>query len=83
MRLYKHIPIIMATKQFKKIGQQKADAAEIHQHNLGVMMPFIKFGMGAMKLIAGTLIYIVKHIPKPGHDEQPKPKPGGSIIKIK
>ncbi len=73
----------MATNQFKKIGKQKADAAEIHRHNLSVMMPFIKFGVGAMKVIASTLIHIVKHIPKPGHDDQPKPKPGGRVIKIK
>jgi len=73
----------MATNQLKKIGKQKADTAEIHQHNLGVMMPFIKFGVGAMKLIARTLIYIVKHIPKPGHDEQPRANSGGRIIKVK
>lgn len=72
----------MATKQTKKIGQQKAEAAEIHQHNLGVIMPFIKFGVGAIKLIAHTLIYIVKHIPKPGHEES-KVKPGSRIIKVK
>ncbi|WP_448699707.1 hypothetical protein ACFGVR_21695 [Mucilaginibacter sp. AW1-3] len=71
----------MATRQVKKIDQRKADTAEIHKHNLGVMMPFIKFGVGAMKLIGQTLIHIVKHIPKPGHDE-PKTKPGGRIIKL-
>jgi len=72
---------VMANNQFKKIGKQKADVADIHRHNLGVMMPFIKFGVGAMKLIASTLIYIVKHVPKPGQDE-PKTKPGNRVIKL-
>jgi hypothetical protein len=74
---------MMATNQFKKINERKADAAEVHRHNLAVMMPFIKFGVGAMKMIASTLVYIVKHIPKPGDDEKAETKPGGRIIKIK
>ena len=74
--------IIMATNRFKKIEQRKADATEVQQHNLSVMMPFIKFGVGALKMIAGTLIYIVKHIPKP-HDQKAESKPRSQIIKVK
>jgi len=73
----------MATKQFKKMDERRTDAAEIHQHNIGVIMPFIKFGVGAINLIAHTLIYIVKHIPKPGRDKQPEANSGGRIIKVK
>lgn len=74
--------IIMATNQFKKIEQGKTDTAEVQQHNLSVMMPFIKFGVGALKMIADTLIYIVKHIPKP-HDQKPENKPRSQVIKVK
>ncbi|OCX52917.1 hypothetical protein BEL04_00900 [Mucilaginibacter sp. PPCGB 2223] len=69
----------MATNQFKKIREQQTDPAELRRHNRSVMMPFIRFGAGAMKLIAQTLIRIVKHIPKPGHHES---KSGNKAIKL-
>ena len=72
----------MATNRFKKIDQTKPTATEVQKHNLAVMMPFIKFGFGAMKLIAHTLLFIVKAVPKL-HDEKPENKSTGRIIKIK
>lgn len=72
----------MASDQFKKIEQRKADTAEIREHNLKVMLPFIKFGVGAIKMLAHTLLYIVKHIPKPS-GEKPENKSAGRVIKVK
>jgi len=71
----------MATNQFKKINAPKANAAEVHKHNWSVMMPFIRFGIGALQLIGHTLIHIVKQLPGL-RDERPKSK-SRNVIKVK
>jgi hypothetical protein len=61
---------------------RKETVKETQEHNLSVMKPFIKFGFGALKLLAHTLIFIVKAIPKP-EPEKPTSKTGSRVIKIK
>ena len=46
-----------------------------------VMKPFVRFSIGALRVIAHTLIFIVKHIPKP-EEQTSKPK-RNKIIHIK
>lgn len=45
-----------------------------------VMKPFVHFSVKALKVIAHTLVFIVKHIPKP--DDYHADKKKGKIIKI-
>jgi len=46
-----------------------------------VMKLFVRFSVKALKVVAGAMIYIVKHIPKPG--EHPQQSKTTKIIKIK
>jgi len=71
----------MASNQFKKISANKADATEVRRHNWSVMMPFIRFGVGALQLIGHTLIHIVKQLPGL-RDEKPKRK-SRNVIRVK
>ncbi len=46
-----------------------------------VMKPFVHFSFKALKVLAGALVFIVKHIPKP---EEHKPaEKRDKVIKIK
>jgi len=68
----------------KKIGQRPEKETVTLQDTLSdtwrVMKPFVRFSVKALKLVAHTLVYIVKHIPKP-EEHQPKTK-SNKIIKI-
>jgi hypothetical protein len=74
----------MATQNTKRIGKRPEKEAVTITDTLHdtwrVMKPFVHFSMGALKVVAKTMIFIVKHIPKPeGH--HPKPK-NNKVIKI-
>ncbi|WP_121809761.1 hypothetical protein [Mucilaginibacter kameinonensis] len=70
----------MAANDMKRIGkrgpevQQRSNAWE-------VMRPFVHFGIKAVTAMAHTLIYIVKHIPKPDQLKPPERK-SDKVIKI-
>jgi hypothetical protein len=70
----------MASNNVKKIGKHEAEVKPTH-NAWEVMKPFVKFGLAATGLIAGTLITIVKSIPKPDNGKQPLPKKD-KIIRI-
>ena len=74
----------MANQNSKRIGSQSKEKPVSTMDTLHdtwtVMKPFVHFSVKALKVLAGALIYIVKHIPKP---EEHKPQNKGSkIIKI-
>ena len=71
----------MATNQFKKIGDKDKSAEDTRKHNNSIMMPFIKFGFGAIKVIGHALIYIVKSLPVL-FEHTPKTKPTNRVIKF-
>jgi len=66
----------------KKIGQRpQAEQVTLSDslHDAWVVMkPFVHFSIKAVKLIARTLIFIVRHIPKP---EEHKPRAKDKVIK--
>ncbi len=69
----------MATNNIKRIGKQ---GSQVHHSNAWeVMRPFVHFGVKAISAIAHTLIYIVKHIPKPD-SLKPHERKSDKIIKI-
>jgi hypothetical protein len=70
----------MASNNVKKIGdhQNKVQPAN---NTWEVMKPFVKFGLAATGLIAGTLVTIIKSIPKPDNGKQPQAKKD-KIIRI-
>jgi hypothetical protein len=74
----------MPSSTQKKIGQRPEKEVVTLSDTLHdtwrVMKPFVHFSIGAIKVVAKTLIFIVKHIPKP-EEHQPKPK-NSNVIKI-
>ncbi|UOE46952.1 hypothetical protein MTO98_21340 [Mucilaginibacter sp. SMC90] len=71
----------MATNNMKKIG--KNPQVQYQDSNAWeVMRPFVHFGIKAAGAIAHTLIYIVKHIPKPDSFKTPERK-NNKVIKIR
>lgn len=70
----------MASRDMKKLNKGKANLAQKSEYDFSVMKPFVKFGIGAMGVLAHALVGIVKAIPKP-HDDDHR-KPGNKIIKI-
>ncbi|GAA3972567.1 hypothetical protein [Mucilaginibacter dorajii] len=60
----------MASNNVKKIGNHQPKVQPV-QNTWEVMKPFVKFGLAATGLIAGTLITIIKNIPKPDNGKQP------------
>jgi hypothetical protein len=69
----------MATNNIKRIGKR---GQQIQNNNAWeVMKPFVHFGVKAASAIAHTLIYIVKHIPKPD-SLKPHERKSDKIIKI-
>ncbi|WP_413667156.1 hypothetical protein ACEN9X_21875 [Mucilaginibacter sp. Mucisp86] len=69
----------MATNNMKRIGKRGAQVE--YSNAWEVMRPFVHFGIKAASAIAHTLIYIVKHVPKPGSPNPPEKK-RDKIIKI-
>jgi hypothetical protein len=75
----------MSTQDKKKLGQSPVNKSVSNTDMLHdawvVMKPFVHFSVKAMQLLAHTLIFIVKSIPKP---EQHKPveNTDGKVIKI-
>ena len=71
----------MTTYQTKQIGQNKGQEhvtiADTLHDTWRVMKPFVRFSYKALKIIGHTLVYIVKHIPKP--EDQKK---SDKVIKI-
>lgn len=71
----------MAINNIKRIGKHGPQVQHQRSNAWHVMKPFVHFGVKAISTIVHTLIYIIKHIPKP---DSPKPsgQKGGKIIKI-
>jgi len=69
----------MATNDIKRIGNQGTQIQ--HSNAWEIMRPFVHFGVKAASAIAHTLIYIVKHIPKPDA-LKPHERKSDKIIKI-
>jgi len=53
----------MAT-QYKKIGNEKRKGSSLTKDNWEVMKPFVHFAFKAIAVIGGTLLAIVKLVPK-------------------
>jgi|GEM_PF-4923312 len=64
----------------KQLNSAKGHAADVHNSNLDVMKPFLKFGVGAMSAIGHTLVSIVKSVPRP-HSHQDEDN-RGKVIKL-
>jgi len=74
----------MAATNQKKIGQrlekeQVTLSDSLHDAWI-VMKPFVRFSIKAMKVMAHTLIFIVRHIPKP-EDHKARSK-NDKVVKI-
>ncbi|WP_114937155.1 hypothetical protein [Mucilaginibacter endophyticus] len=70
----------MATNDIKRIGKHGPQAQQ-RSNAWEVMRPFVHFGIKAVTAMAHTLIYIVKHIPKPDQLKPPERK-SDKVIKI-
>jgi hypothetical protein len=71
----------MASNEIKKIGKHNPEVQPSHGNAWEVMKPFVHFGIKATGFIAGTLITIIKHIPKPDNQKVTERKKD-KIIKI-
>ncbi|WPV02808.1 hypothetical protein SNE26_13555 [Mucilaginibacter sp. cycad4] len=71
----------MTTNDIKRIGKHGPQVQHQYSNAWQVMKPFVHFSVKAISAIAHTLIYIIKHIPKPGSHKAPG-RTGGKIIKI-
>jgi hypothetical protein len=74
----------MDTQHTRKIGQRPAAKPVSRMDTLrdtwSVIKPFVHFSVKAIKVIAHGLIFIVKHVPKPGdHKEK---NDSGKVVKI-
>lgn len=54
----------MATQHKKIINQPEEKGTYLHKDNWGVMKPFVHFAFKAIAVIGGTLLAIVKLVPK-------------------
>jgi hypothetical protein len=74
----------MAIQNTKRIGKrpekETVTITDTLHDTWRVLKPFVRFSIGALKVVAKTMIFIVKHIPK-SEEHQPKPK-NNKIIKI-
>ena len=63
----------MAQQNTKKIGvrpvKKTATSLDTMQNTWTVMKPFVHFSVKAMQVIAHSLIFIVKNVPKPDSDK--------------
>jgi len=71
----------MAANDIKRTGKRGPELQHQHSNGWEVMRPFVHFGIKAIGAIAHTLIYVVKHIPRPD-SLKPSEKKSGKIIKI-
>jgi hypothetical protein len=75
----------MPTSNQKKLGQRPVKETVTLSDTLGdtwrVMKPFVYFSIKALKVVAGALVFIVRHIPRP-EEHRPTSK-NTKIIKIK
>ena len=71
----------MATREIEKAGQTNAEVHHTPNNAWEVMKPFVRFGVKATGIIAGALITIIKHIPKP-ETKSTNHRKSDSIIKI-
>jgi len=71
----------MATQHVKKIGTKPVEKGTyLHKENWEVMKPFVHFAFKAMAVIGGTLLAIVKVMPKAlEHKQEDK---NDKVIKI-
>ncbi|MDP9079164.1 MAG: hypothetical protein M3O71_17185 [Bacteroidota bacterium] len=71
----------MANQNTQRIGNTQKEKPVTRMDTLQdtwrVMKPFVHFSVKALKLLAHSLIFIVKHIPKPEDHKNDK------VIKIK
>jgi hypothetical protein len=74
----------MSTSTRKKIGQrpekEQVNVSNALHDTWRIMKPLVHFSVKAIKILAYTLIFIVKHIPKP-EEHQPKGK-NNKVVKI-
>ncbi|BAU53437.1 hypothetical protein [Mucilaginibacter gotjawali] len=74
----------MAPSNQNKIGKrpekEQVSLTDTLHDTWRVMKPFVHFSVKALKVVAKTLIFIVKHIPKP-EEHEPKTKKD-KVIKI-
>jgi len=74
----------MSTQDKKRIGQSPVNKSVSNTdmlHNAWVVMkPFVRFSISAMHVLAHTLVFIVKSIPKPA---PPKSSPAGRTLKTR
>jgi hypothetical protein len=75
----------MSTQDTRKIGQSTVNKPVNNSDMLHdawrVMKPFVRFSISAMHVLAHTLVFIVKSIPKPDH-HKPVENTDGKVIKI-
>lgn len=71
----------MATQHTKKIGKQPEEKGTyLHKDNWEVIKPFVHFAFKAIAVIGGTLLAIVKLVPK-ALENKPENK-NDKVIKI-
>ena len=66
----------MPTQHTKNIGQQSVNKMQNRTNTWTVMRPFVLFSINAVRVIAHTLIFIVKSIPKAANHKQVEKKMG-------
>ena len=71
----------MASTKAKLTGKHSSNVNDHSGNTWEIMKPFVHFGLKAIGLIAGTLLIIIKNIPK--HDKAVEPDNRNRIIKYK
>jgi len=72
----------MATQHTKKIGSEPRNKGTyLHKDNWEVMKPFVHFAFKAIAVIGGTLLAIVKVMPK-AIEHKPGERKNDKVIKI-
>jgi hypothetical protein len=84
LSLYQTNNTLLMPTHTKRIGRRpvkkQSTNAEVLHDTWQTMKPFVHFSIKAMRIMAHTLIYIVKHIPRP-EDHKPGSK-NDKVIKI-
>lgn len=71
----------MATQHKKITAQPKEKGTYLHKDNWEVMKPFVHFAFKAIAVIGGTLLAIVKLVPK-ALEHKPASDKNDKVIKI-
>lgn len=71
----------MATQYKKTVNQPEQNGSYLHKDNWEVMKPFVRFAFKAIALIGGTLLAIIKLVPKAIEHKHNEGK-GDKVIKI-